>query len=228
PNNFSIEFDEERAINYEGGFRSSWFDGKLNVNGSGFATFYKDLQTFTNVPTMTMPISIIDNAAKARSIGTEISIQARPVDGLFLGADYGLALTRFVEFTDSLVGDITGERLPNAPVHSFSLIGEYAHPILQNRADAFLRGEYSYTSDFFNGVGDSLVAGEDFGNRHIVNLRAGFRADRVEVEAFVENLFDEVYQTGETSGIAASTLNEPRQGEVGPTRRFGIRARVLF
>ncbi|MEM0944265.1 MAG: TonB-dependent receptor, partial [Pseudomonadota bacterium] len=156
PNNFSIEFDEERAINYEGGFRSSWFDGKLNVNGSGFATFYKDLQTFTNVPTVTLPISIIDNAAKARSIGTEISIQARPVDGLFLGADYGLALTRFVEFADSLVGDITGERLPNAPVHSFSLIGEYAHPILQNRADAFLRGEYSYTSDFFNGVGDSL------------------------------------------------------------------------
>ncbi|MEM9099119.1 MAG: TonB-dependent receptor [Pseudomonadota bacterium] len=228
PNPVSQTFEEEKAINYEGGFRSGWLDNKVIVNGSGFATFYKDLQVFSNVPTIGLPITIIDNAAKARSIGAEISLRTFPIEGLFLGVDYGLAKTKFVEFEDSLVGDITGERLPNAPVHTFSLTGEYAHPVLDDTADAFFRTEYSYTSSFFNGVGDSIVAGEDFGSRNIINLRTGLRSENLEVELFIENLLDELYQTGETSGIVASLLGTPRQGEVGPPRHFGLRARVLF
>ncbi|MEO1774031.1 MAG: TonB-dependent receptor [Pseudomonadota bacterium] len=221
-------FDEERAINYEGGFRSTWLDGRLSVNGSGFATFYDDLQVFANVPTVGLLISVIENAAKARSIGAEISLQANPIDGLVLAVDYGLAKTKFVEFEDSLVGDITGERLPNAPVHTLGVTADYAFPVLKDTADLFIRGEYSYTSDFFNGIGDSIVAGESFGERNIVNLRTGLRAERYEVELFAENLFDETYQTGETSAVSASLFGEPRHGETGPPRRFGIRGRLLF
>ncbi|MEO1598937.1 MAG: TonB-dependent receptor [Pseudomonadota bacterium] len=221
-------FDEERAINYEGGIRSSWLDGRFTVNATGFATFYEDLQVFANVPTVGLPITVIENAAKARSIGAEISLRVQPAEGLLLGLDYGLARTKFVEFEGSLVGDVTGERLPNAPVHTLSIIGDYAHPVLDDSADLFLRGEYSYTSDYFNGIADSLLEGESFGDRSIINLRTGLRAERYEVELFVENLLDVVYQTGESSGISASLFGQPRHGEVGPTRRFGVRARVLF
>ncbi|MEM1385420.1 MAG: TonB-dependent receptor [Pseudomonadota bacterium] len=223
-----ITFEEEKAINYEGGFRSTWLDGRLTVNGTGFATFYRDLQTFSTVPVLPMPVVLIENAARARSVGAEMSFRLSPIEGLVLGVDYGLAKTKFVEFEDSLVGDVTGESLPNAPVHTASVIGDYALPVFDDRADVFLRGEYSYTSDYFNGIGDSLINGESFGPRNIINLRTGVRAEDFEVELFVENLLDEIYQTGESSGISASLFGSPRHGEIGPRRRFGVRARVFF
>ncbi|MEM6277581.1 MAG: TonB-dependent receptor [Pseudomonadota bacterium] len=230
PTVFGTSFDEETAINYEGGFRSSWFDDRLVVNGSGFALFYNDIQVNAFIPTGDggPAVATIANAAEARSIGAEISIQARPVEGLFVGIDYGLAKTNFVDFIDPSVGSLSGSQLPNAPVHTLSIIAEYQHPVANDFADAFIRWEYNYTSDFFNTITDVVPGGDTFGDRNVVNLRVGLRADRFEVEAFAENLFNEFYQTGETSDIAASLFGLPQNGEVGPTRRFGVRARVLF
>ena len=63
----------------------------------------------------------------------------------------------------------------------------------------------------------------------MLNLRIGLRADRFDIEAFVENVFDEIYVTGITgaSGFTdALGVSEPL--EVGTTRRFGVRARIRF
>ncbi|MEM6677503.1 MAG: TonB-dependent receptor [Pseudomonadota bacterium] len=216
-----LTFDEEKAINYEGGFRSSWLDGDLSVNASAFAIYYKDMQVFTTGISLSNPVTVIQNAAKARSLGAEISIQARPVEGLFLGVDYGLAKTKYIEFVDELVGaDRTGQRLPNAPTHTLNVISDYSLPVLDDRADAFLRGEYSYTS--------TVADGDGFQDRHLINLRSGLRAENYEVEVFVENLFDEVYRSGSSSAFIADLFGRPRHGEVGKTRRFGIRGRILF
>lgn len=222
-------FDEEYAINYEGGFKSTWLDGRLRVNASAFAIFYDDIQVFASIPTPTTPISLIENAAEARSIGGELSVQAEPVDGLFLAVDYGLTNAEFVSFPNSSLNpsDLSGQTLTNAPEHTLSIVGEYNYPVLSGTADLFLRGEYSYTSDYFNSI-DDPQNDRSFGDRNIVNLRLGIRADNYELELFAENLFDEVYQTGDSSGFAANLFGEPRLGEVGESRRFGIRGTLRF
>ncbi|MEM8790970.1 MAG: TonB-dependent receptor [Pseudomonadota bacterium] len=235
PTVFGTSFGEESAINYEGGFRSSWFDNRLVVNGSGFALFYDDIQVSALTPIAsplapggTVDVPAIVNAAEARSIGAEITVQARPIDGLFLGIDYGLAKSNFIDFIEPSVGDLTGSQLPNAPVHTLSVIAEYEHPVANDFGDAFMRWEYNYTSDFFNSITDVAPGGDTFGDRNVVNLRIGLRADRFEVEAFAENLFNEFYQTGETSDIATTLFGLPQSGEVGPTRRFGVRGKIFF
>ncbi|MEM8794488.1 MAG: TonB-dependent receptor [Pseudomonadota bacterium] len=220
---FGLGFDEERVINYEGGFRKSVFDDRLNLRGSGFALFYDDIQ----ITSVIAPGSVaITNAGAARSIGTEFNINAQPIQGLKVDLSYGLSLTEFTDFDDAVVGgaetDLTGERLPNAPVHTFRITVEYEHSVKKLDADAFFRVEHSYTSE---GIDVTSLTPEISGTdaRNIVNLRSGLRGETWDVEAFVENLFDERFSVGSDATAIGLSLFE-----LGETRRFGVRGRVRF
>ena len=220
------EFDNETAINYEGGIKSSWFDDRLFVNVSGFALFYDDLQVAEDVIVGGIPLAPIDNAASARSIGGELQAVALPFEGMQLNLNYGYADARFTDYEDSPFGDLTGDRLPNAPRHTLSFIADYSHPVFDDFADAYIRSEYSFTSNVKNTTSPGLETLDSF---DVLNLRVGLRADRFDIEAFVENLFDEKYATGLVGGVPIrQALGVSDVVEVGTTRRFGIRARVRF
>ena len=220
------EFDNETAINYEAGFKSSWLNDRLFINASGFALFYDDIQVVSRLPSPPNATAV-QNAGSARSFGGELDIVALPAKGLQLNVAYGFSDAQFTDYEDAPRGDATGERLPNASRHTLSAVGEYAFPVLDGFADAYLRTEYSYTSDF------TLVAEADaevFDPYDILNLRVGLRAERFDIELFGENLFDETYIVGGSgpgdflSNIAG--VSEPF--EVGTARRFGVRARLRF
>ena len=220
------EFDNETAINYEGGFKSRWFDDRLFVNASGFALFYDDIQVIQTVNVSGFDATTIDNAASARSLGAELEVAALPVEGLQLNLAYGFVDARFPDYEDAPGGDLTDERLPNAPRHTLSLVADYAYPVFDDFADAYIRTEYSYTSSFTT---TALADREFLDSFDVLNLRLGLRADRFDVELFVENLFDEKYITGTTGGgTLARVLGVSPPFEVGTTRRFGVRARVRF
>lgn len=220
------EFDNETAINYEGGFKSRWFHDRLFVNASGFALFYDDIQVIQRLNLSGFDATAIDNAASARSLGAELEVAALPVEGLQLNLAYGFVDARFTDYEDAPGGDLTDERLPNAPRHTLSLVADYAYPVLDDFADAYVRTEYSYTSSFTT----TADADREFLDAFdVLNLRLGLRADRFDVEVFVENLFDEKYITGTTGGGSlAPVLGVSPPFEVGSTRRFGVRARVRF
>ena len=220
------EFDNETAINYEGGFKSSWFDDRLFFNASGFALFYEDIQVIETVNLSGFDAAAIGNAASARSLGAELEVAALPVEGLQLNLAYGFADARFTDYEDAPDGDLSDERLPNAPRHTLSLVADYAYPVLDDLADAYIRTEYSYTSNFTT---TAEADREFFDSFDILNVRLGLRADRFDIEVFVENLFDEKYITGTTGASnLAPFLGVSEPFEVGTTRRFGVRATVRF
>ena len=220
------EFDSETATNYEAGVKSSWFDDHLFVNLSAFALFYDDIQVPETIVIGTDVFSPIDNAASARSLGGELGIVALPLDGLQLNLNYGYADARFTDYEDSPLGDLSDEPLSNAPRHTLSFIADYSHPVFDDFADAYIRSEYSFTSSFQDTLSP---ARPKFDAYDVLNLRLGLRADRFDIEAFVENVFDETYVTGIT-GITniADSLGISDPLEVGTPRRFGVRARVRF
>ncbi|MEM8796801.1 MAG: TonB-dependent receptor, partial [Pseudomonadota bacterium] len=218
-------FEEENAITFDGGFKSSWYDGRLIVNGSGFATIYNDIQVLSGVLTPTGIIAALDNAATARSIGAEIGVRAEPVDGLRLLIDYGLSKATFTDFIDSNGNDLTGTTLPNAPTHTLGFSIEYARSVFNDVAEGFIRWEHSFTSSF---VTTLTVGGVSFDSRDIANLRAGLRGERFETEVFVENLFDEVYANGTSAGAGSLLLGIDPPLDVGPPRMIGARARIKF
>ena len=220
------EFDNETAINYEGGFKSSWFDDRLFVNASGFALFYEDIQVVQRVNLSGFDATAIGNAASARSLGAELEVAALPAEGLQLNLAYGFADARFTDYEDAPGGNLTDERLPNAPRHTLSLVADYAYPVFDDFADAYIRTEYSYTSNFTT---TAEVDRELLDSFDVFNLRLGLRADRFDVELFAENLFDEKYITGTTGGGSlAPVLGVSPPFEVGTTRRLGIRGRLRF
>ena len=219
------EFDNETAINYEGGFKSSWFDDRLFVNASGFALFYDDIQVASLVSDP-LPGRIVQNAGSARSLGSELEVTALPLEGLQLNVAYGFTDAQFTDFEDAPGGDATGEQLPNAPRHTLSTVGEYAHPVFDNFGDAYFRVEYSFTSSF---TSTPDVDARVFDSFDVFNFRLGLRADRFDIEAFVENAFNEKYATGATGGgVIANFFGVAEPVEVGTGRRFGVRARVRF
>ncbi|MEM8977147.1 MAG: TonB-dependent receptor [Pseudomonadota bacterium] len=221
-------FDEEKAKSYEIGFKSSWFNRRLQLNASGFILNYEDIQVTTAqvVGGGTAVVLAVENAATARSIGSEIGIIALPFEGLRLDAQYGINDARFTDFTDSPFGDLTDRRLPNAPLHTFSLTAEYQHPDeVFPGYKAFVRAEYSFKSGFSNLLDPSLLT---FDSYDVTNFRIGLRGQNLTITAFVENAFDEVYSTGSTSLTAAGLAGVPVNVDVGPTRRFGVVAKARF
>ncbi|MEM8836468.1 MAG: TonB-dependent receptor [Pseudomonadota bacterium] len=223
-------FDEERVRSIEGGFKSTWFDNRLLVNASGYFIDYEDIQVAiieaVSTPSGTIAVTTVDNAAAARSIGSEINITALPFDGLRFDAGIGVNFATFTDFTDSPFGDLTGTRLPNAPVNTFSLVADYEHPEpVFKDLKAFVRAEYNFRTEFANLLDPSLITFDGF---DVANFRAGLRGENMSITAFVENAFNEVYTTGSTSLLAAGFLGADVAVDVGPTRRFGVVGSIKF
>ena len=214
-------FEEEKVRSYEGGFRASLFDDRLLVNGSGYLLDYEDIQVSLATTVGGVRTVTIDNAAKARNVGAEIGISALPIESLRIDTQIGINFAKFTDYPDSPFGDLTDRRLPNAPVHTFSIAGDYEHPreILPG-ARGFLRAEYSLRTSFNDNLDPDAPGFDGF---DLLNLRLGLRAERFAFEAFVENALDETYATG-----PASNLGGQRIVDVGPSRRFGVRARLQF
>ena len=99
---------------YEVGFKSSWMDRKLRLNGAVFYYDYKDLQAFGVIPNdQGFPEFRIFNVAKSRVQGGELEASWLPIGGLKIDAGLGLLDTKVVE---SDVGGVNpGNRLGNAP-----------------------------------------------------------------------------------------------------------------
>ncbi|MEM7060821.1 MAG: TonB-dependent receptor [Pseudomonadota bacterium] len=222
-----VPFDEETVRSFEAGFRASFLDEQLQVRGSGFFLDYDDIQVTST--TSIVGITVIDNAASARSVGAELGFTARPLDGLTFNADWGLTFAKFTDYQTSPFGDLTGNTLPNAPRHTLALAVDYQHPLgllLGNQANGFVRSEFNYTSGFSNLIDPTAMT---FDGHNILNFRAGLRADEFEIEAFVENALNDAIIAGSVSGIADFLLGDvPTVVDISGSREFGVRARVKF
>jgi iron complex outermembrane receptor protein len=74
-----MRFDEETLYAYELGFKSTWYDGRVTLNGAGFYYDYKDFQAFRIVGLSTFIFN-----ADAETWGWELDLNAQPLDGFDL------------------------------------------------------------------------------------------------------------------------------------------------
>ena len=229
-------FDEETIWNYEGGFRYAGMDGRLRANVTLFYMDWNDLQVSTNVNIIDPAtneitfLNVTNNATGATSKGVEFDLRALPAENFEIGASLGYMRAKFGSFADAFVlgntVDLSGKAIPRAPRWTTSLDGEYRIP-LAGFGDGFLRAEWSYRSKSFPSLDDHIpitanpqqhtASGFD-----LLNLRAGVVADRYRVDAYVENLLDEVYTTTSAGfGFAGARFH--------PTyRTYGIKFKYLF
>ncbi|HEY8120948.1 MAG TPA: TonB-dependent receptor [Myxococcota bacterium] len=255
------KFDPEESLNYELGFKSQFFDGRLTANVALFWTDFSDFQlnTFTGLG------FIINNIEQVLSRGVELEMTAFPWDGVISSFSVTYADTRYgddigntcfqVQYPDLSVnrcpdyvptggldtlpfppggtGNVfpsdqiaDGHRIPQASAWTGSLSASIQKPLFSTGwfwyggGNLYYRGRYKSSSDLDERkMEDAYIK---------LNVQAGFRSpdERFDVQAWVNNLTDEIVTTGYfdsvfQGGSISAFRQSPRTYGATATYHFG-------
>lgn len=245
--------DPEEIDAFEIGFKGSWLDDRISVDGALFWYAYQNYQvfTFTNVPS-SPPVRIVINAEDAQNFGAELATTLRPIEGLMADVRFGWLETKFLDFTDSgiraipggnnqvfrLVFDYNGNDLPNAPRFKVSGGIEYAFELdrlgrITPRYDIIWTDDANFDPSGGNGApdpaGNPLLPNHSIGQKAFVIHNIGIRyvtpSEYLEVAVWARNITNEVYKTlaFDASGGPGFVGNL-----VGDPRTYGVTMKVSF
>ena len=186
----SSPFKAATGWTYEGGFKSSLFDGKLNLSAAGFYNDIKDGPTFSyDVNTFGFRYVPYDYDTK----GFEAEAVYVVSDNISVRGGIGFidAKLRNVPLTDT-TGVRSGNDVPNIPRWNANAAIDLRHPLAVGEfvGHAFGRVEYQYVG---------VRAGDPANNFNlrpfnIVNLTAGIQNKRFSFYGFARNLADVRYE----------------------------------
>ncbi len=149
------------------------------------------------------PLSYVfftDNAARGRNSGIEASVAWRPLEAVTLGATLGLLHSEYLDYRYG-DRDLDGREQAHAPGYQYSLSAEW------NAGRGWMaRADVTGSDDFY------FDASHDQKSQPyaLVNLKAGYAADRWAVYAWARNAFDERFAVrGFYFGTGAARLREP-------------------
>lgn len=186
-----IGYEPDTTVNYELGFKSSWFKNRLHFNAALFNVDWKDAQIGST--TVNGQELITSNAATANSKGVEVSSRAIIADNWTAYATYAYAKAQLTEdspdvFGAGVQGGEDGDRLPGAPEHQFSFGLRYEQDVLDNK---LLSVNYGITaqSDTITKIG-LKADGETLAGYALSNLSAKLTGDMWSATLYVDNLFD--------------------------------------
>ncbi len=214
------EFDDEKSLNAEIGTKTTWIDGTLLFNLTGYFTWYRDFQA----QLFNGSVITVDNAGSMRSSGIESEVRWVPDFSIFpdrnfvLGGSLGVNITAYGDYegapatlpqqaeivgTDNAVGilcgfrpdgctqDLTGERIDNAPRITLTLFSSYEREIPGTDLIWYSSGNYLYET--FKYLDTDLDPNTIQTPIHLLGLRTGFKTpnDMIDVSFWVENTLNE-------------------------------------
>ncbi len=214
PNPGDVSTRDERqylpdtTTNYEVGFKSTLAGGRVTLNGAVYYIEWADPQLTSATINASIPIRV--NADGAETKGVEFNGAWLVTDALSLRGSYSHSEATLTALAPGLVGSITppgfgtilidgqdGDRLPGSPEDQFSVFGTYVHDLTGSRTLTF-NGGYAWQGDVLSrtgGRGDGLTL-DSFG---VANISAVYDTGPWSASLFVNNLFDEYYETGVVS-----------------------------
>ena len=138
-------YDPEFVEVLELGFKGTFMDGRVRVNGALFTTVYEDLQVqvFNSVAPVTQ------NIGEASIEGLELEVVASPGNGWFAEASLSLLDANYDEIDTGntlIARDNDFERVPETAAS----LGLSRELLLGDNGTLILRGDWSYRSKTFN------------------------------------------------------------------------------
>lgn len=183
-------FQPDKTVNYEIGFKGAVLDHALSFDASVYYVDWKDIQLSLNDPTT--GASFFANASRASSKGVELSLQARPLSGLTLGA---WTSWNDAKLTEDLppggpgtpIGG-SGERLPSSARFSGGVSADQRVPLTE-QVTGFIGGSLSYIGDR---KGRFTAAGgrQELPAYARLDLHAGATFEEWTANLFANNLLD--------------------------------------
>mgnify|MGYP001810789992 CR=1 FL=1 len=205
-------YNPEKLFNYEAGFKTSWLQDRLRLNGAYFHMVYKDRLTQILVPDSRSPQgtnTLTRNQGEAKVDGIELEATIAPMEGLTLSAAYTYLDPRFTDSevpnTSALtiagsgncrVGTVgpqvvcftntNGNQLEQSAKHAFSGSINYVYN-LANDWDLTTELAAQYRSKRYLSP-DNLTWTPSYWN---FDLRVGVQNERISILAYVDNLFND-------------------------------------
>lgn len=138
----SIPYDPETVDNFEAGWKTTWLDGRLRVNGALFFMKYDDKQEEQSVPTSqgTGQQTVVVNASSVDIMGLEVDFAAVITDNFTLAGNLGLLDAEYQTLIDPVTQtDLSYLKLRRAPDYTATLSPTYT-------LDA-LNGKFTFQAD---------------------------------------------------------------------------------
>ncbi|MET0271364.1 MAG: TonB-dependent receptor [Phenylobacterium sp.] len=189
-------YGPDKLWNYEVGAKSSWLDGRLNVDAAAYLIDWKDIQLAAR--TNGNGLNYIGNAGDARIKGLELNVRALPTDAWEIGSSLSVIDSEMTAIRNNAVG-YKGQRLPASARITVASYLQYSFPAASGRG--YARLDHRYIGSQIDRLGPGALRYGDFSD---VNARVGVDFGTYEIAGFVTNLAD-----GDAieSALAVQTVN---------------------
>lgn len=187
---------QESLLAYEAGVKAGLFDRAVQLNGAIFYYDYKNKQIRGSIlDSVFGPLSALVNVPKSHIFGFEMSVAARPVEGLQITATGSYAKTQidgnFSNFNYlGILQNFTDEPFPLAPKWQGSLDAQYDFPV-GGSATGFVGANVTYQSQTNAGFGQ--LPELDIDGYALLDLRAGVAVDNWRFQVWGRNVTDKYY-----------------------------------
>lgn len=210
-------FKSETLQNFEAGFKSSWNDNRLILNGAvyyekvdDFQIFYLDLATGSQV---------LDNIDKVDIWGVELEMQALVADGLQIFGGLGTTNTDIKRWP--LFPQWEGNRTPKNTTWKLNLGFQFTFPVTDT-VNAMMRVDYEHRGKK-PWHPDNVDVQKPI---DLLEFRAGFETDQWGIFAWGKNLTNERYYNDYNSGNFSGSIYDV--GFIAQPRTYGIEGRYKF
>lgn len=222
--------------NYEFGWKTRWLDGRVRFNGSAYRLDWDNIQFSFYNPDVS-PLTIIQNAGKARSIGADFDVAFAASDALLLTLSGSYIDAKLKDPFWLSQEDRDNGLPPDAPpdtemplVPKIHLTATARYELEFGNTPGYLQAAVTHTGKTWSQL--PVASRETQPSYTIVNLAAGIDRDTWTFDLFLDNATDERaqltrwsfnYQIDPYNALVhdtAITTNRPRTIGVRYGRRF--------
>lgn len=209
-------YDPEYLLSYEFALRAELLDGRASVNANAYYGDWKDQQV--DVPEIegSNIFYRLENAGESELYGLEVDARLQFNSQLAVYAAAALNYTEYKTF-QALDRDYSGNEFKYAPTETAALGANYDI----NRY-FFVNANITYQGESYADDANEI----ELDSHALVNAIGGYRSDRIGVELYVRNLFDETYTTSEFGFQDANGSYD--KARVGDPRQIGMRVTFTF
>lgn len=208
PNN-AVPIDAETSNSYELGFKSRFFEDRLQVNVAAFYAVYDNFQFNNFIVINGALVSNLTNAGTIVTSGVELDGIFAPTKWWTITGGFAYVDANVEEFNPNPITNapsaLNGTVLPLAPTWSSNLTSEWTAPFLFE-TDAHLRASWSFQDEQFSELGNVGPIEQ----HSLVDLSLGFsdKDDRFRLTFLVNNVLNDSYVALNTA--AGQRLHIPR------------------
>lgn len=227
------EFDPVEVYDFEGGWKGTWLDGRMQTQVGAYYQTLKDFQGVFASPNDVLGSTIRNADGTSTIYGVEVSTQAQFAQFAFDFAG-SWNVTELGSFGDVVIpnellqwfpGAVSGDTVnlsdresPYSPEFTVSLGMEY----LMQFGDTTItpRVDFSYIDEQKDGLYD--IPFLELESRKLVNVQVRFERGQWYGRAFADNVFDHTYIGGIQALGQLRYVGAPRMYGVSIGRRFGF------